>query len=73
MTLIVTLPTADGIVLATDTQMVVGQYKDRVQKIQRLNNKIVWAATGEQSLIQRVQQSFAAFGESNHSLKEREF
>src|SRR5262245_35170756 len=70
MSLIVLLPTSEGAVIASESQFTYGQYKDRTQKIFRLNQKVCWIATGEYSLVQRVSHSLLALQESPHSLRE---
>jgi 20S proteasome alpha/beta subunit len=54
MTLILVLPTRDGIVMASDGQVTAGMVRTTGQKIWRLNKRCLWAASGELALIQRV-------------------
>jgi proteasome beta subunit len=56
MTLILVLPTSDGIVFASDGQITVGMVRSTGQKIKRLNDRCLWAASGELALIQRVEE-----------------
>lgn len=56
MTLIVALPTPDGIVMASDTQYTSGEIKTTGRKIYPLNLSCAWAGSGELALIQRVQE-----------------
>jgi 20S proteasome alpha/beta subunit len=70
MSLIVTIPTADGAVIATDSLLVVGQVREQRSKIQRLNSRIAWSGIGELAVVQRVATSLAAFQENNQSLRE---
>jgi 20S proteasome alpha/beta subunit len=56
MTLILVLPTRDGIVMASDGQVTVGMVRTTGQKILRLNDRCLWAASGELALIQRVEE-----------------
>jgi proteasome beta subunit len=54
MTLILVLPTPDGIVMASDGQLTAGMVRATGQKIMALNGRCLWAASGELALIQRV-------------------
>ncbi|KIE57798.1 hypothetical protein A946_11245 [Methylacidiphilum kamchatkense Kam1] len=56
MTLILVLPAQDGIVMASDGQITLGMVRWPGQKIQRLNNRCIWAASGELALIQLVEE-----------------
>ena len=56
MTLILALPTYDGIVMASDSQVTAGMVRATDQKILRLNESCLWAASGELALIQRVEE-----------------
>ncbi len=56
MTLILAIPAHDGIVVASDGQITSGMIRTTGQKIQRLNDHCVWAASGELALIQRVEE-----------------
>jgi len=56
MTLILVLPTRDGIVMASDGQVTAGMVRTTGQKILRLNDRCLWAASGELALIQRVEE-----------------
>ena len=70
MSLIVTIPTSDGAVIATDSLLVVGQVRDTRSKVQRLNSKIAWSGIGEYAVVQRVASSLQAFQENSQSLRE---
>lgn len=70
MSLIIALPTSEGIALASDTHLKLGQVEERVSKVHRLNTRVCWSATGEYALIQRVSQAFSAFQHSTQSLRE---
>ncbi len=59
MTLILSIPTDDGFVAASDTQITTGEVRTPGKKIHRLNDRAVWAAAGELSLIQRVAERLA--------------
>lgn len=54
MTLILAIPACDGIVMASDGQITAGMVRSAGQKIQQLNDRCLWAASGELALIQRV-------------------
>jgi proteasome beta subunit len=56
MTLILVLPTRDGIVMASDGQVTAGMVRTTGQKILCLNERCLWAASGELALIQRVEE-----------------
>jgi len=56
MTLILVLPTSEGIVIASDGQVTTGLVRSTGQKIRRLNACCLWAASGELALIQRVEE-----------------
>jgi proteasome beta subunit len=56
MTLILTIPAIDGKVMASDGQVTVWLVRSSAQKIEKLNPRCLWAASGELALIQRVQE-----------------
>jgi proteasome beta subunit len=60
VTLIISIPTRDSIVLASDSQITMGGVRTPGQKIHRLNSHCAWGAAGELALIQRVQESIAS-------------
>jgi len=70
MSLIITIPTFDGVVVAMDSLSIVGQIREKKSKIQRLNSRIAWCGIGELAVVQRVASSLAAFQENNQSLRE---
>lgn len=67
MTLILAIPTAQGIVLASDTQYTSGEVRTTGPKIYPLNGQCAWAGAGEIALIQRVQEAIEA-ASARHSL-----
>lgn len=69
MTLIVTLPVKEGIVLASDSQLTMGIVRATGSKIYRLNESCVWAASGELALIQRVEEELGSLS-TNQPLQE---
>jgi proteasome beta subunit len=56
MTLILVVPATDGIVMGSDGQITFGAVRSTGQKIYHLNDRCLWAASGELSLIQRVEE-----------------
>jgi proteasome beta subunit len=54
MTLILAVPTAEGIVLGSDGQITSGEVRAAGQKLFRLNNHCAWAGAGKVALVQRV-------------------
>ena len=54
MTLILAIPTSEGIVLASDGQITSGHVRASGDKLFRLNQHCAWAGAGEVALIQRV-------------------
>jgi proteasome beta subunit len=69
VTLILALPTRDGIVMASDSQLTAGMVRSTAQKIMPLNDRCLWAASGEVALIQRVEERLKLLP-SNASLQE---
>ncbi len=59
MTLILALPTEQGIVLASDTQYTSGEVRSSGPKLYALSPHAAWAGAGEVALIQRVQEAIA--------------
>jgi proteasome beta subunit len=54
MTLILAIPTSEGILFASDGQVTSGEIRFSGQKLYELNTNCAWAASGELALIQRV-------------------
>jgi proteasome beta subunit len=69
MTLILVLPTRDGIIMASDGQLTAGMVRATGQKIMRLNERCLWAASGELAFIQRVEERLKTLP-SNASLQQ---
>jgi hypothetical protein len=65
MTLILVLPTRDGIVMASDGQVTAGMVRTTGQKILCLNERCLWAASGELALIQRVEERLKTLPPNN--------
>lgn len=59
MTLILAIPTEQGIVFASDGQLTSGEVRASGQKLHKLNDHCAWAASGELALIQRVHEAIA--------------
>jgi len=57
MTLIVVVPTKEGIVMASDGQLTAGMIRSYGRKIKKLNDRCLWSAAGELALIQRVEEN----------------
>ena len=57
MTLILAIPTAQGIVLASDTQYTSGEVRSTGPKIYPLSAQAAWSGAGEVALIQRVEEA----------------
>ena len=66
MTLILTIATADGLVLASDSQITTGEVRTPGQKIHRLNDRCLWAGAGELALVQRVGEHLGALPQDAH-------
>lgn len=64
MTLVLAIPAADGIVMASDGQLTMGLVRSKDHKIYRLNDRCAWSAAGEVALIQRVQERMKALADA---------
>lgn len=69
MTLILAIPTPEGIVMASDTQYTSGEVRSSGPKIYPLSAQAAWGGAGEVALIQRVQEALADLP-THHSLAE---
>lgn len=56
MTLILSVPTTEGIVFASDGQLTRGDVRSTAKKLFSLNPHCAWAGSGELALIQRVKE-----------------
>lgn len=54
MTLVLAVPSTEGIVFASDSQLTSGEVRTCGKKLYELNSHCAWAASGELALIQRV-------------------
>ena len=63
MTLILAIPAKDGIVMASDGQLTAGKIRSTGEKIRKLNDRCLWAASGELALIQRVEERLTSLPE----------
>ncbi len=70
MTIVLAIPTTDGIILASDSQITAGQLRTRGKKIKKLNENCIWGASGRGSLIQRVEEKLDNLPRKNNSLAE---
>lgn len=61
MTIILAIPTKDGLVIASDGQITSGIVRTSGKKIKKLNDCCLWSASGELALIQRVEENLAGF------------
>ena len=61
MTLIVTIPANDGVVIGSDMQVTAGSIRYTDFKIKELNSHCLWAASGDVPLIQRVEECISSF------------
>jgi len=66
MTIILAIPTKNGLILASDGQITSGEIRTYGKKIKKLNNYCLWGAAGREALIQRVEEKL-----SNLSNKEK--
>lgn len=64
MTLILVFPALDGIVFASDSQITAGMVRSTGQKIKKLNDRCLWAASGELALIQRVEERLSELSDA---------
>ncbi len=69
MTLIVAVPTQDGVVFGSDGQLTTGLVRATGTKIYELNDRALWSASGELALIQRVEERIAVFPQKNQPLE----
>lgn len=67
MTLILAIPSKEGIVFASDGQVTTGDVRASGHKIFRLNQHCAWGGAGEVALIQRVRE---AIGTADHPLEQ---
>ncbi len=66
MTLILAIPATDGLIVASDSQITIGEVRTPGQKIYRLNERCLWAGAGELALVQRVGEHFGALPQDAH-------
>lgn len=69
MTLLVAFEADDGIVFGSDTQLTSGIVRSTAQKIHPLGSHIVWSASGDVALIQRVQELSCDLPNANEPLE----
>ncbi len=66
MTLILAIPATDGLIVASDSQITIGEVRTPGQKIYRLNDRCLWAGAGDLALVQRVGEHFGALPQDAH-------
>ncbi len=55
MTLVVVVPSKEGVIMASDCQVTIGGAKTRSKKIGKLNDNCVWGAAGDVAFIQMAE------------------
>lgn len=68
MTIILSFPVKDGLLIASDGQITSGIVRTTGKKIKKLNNHCLWSASGELALIQRVDEGLATLSTANQPL-----
>jgi len=56
MTIILAIPAKDGLIIASDGQITSGGVRTAGRKIKGLNSRAIWAASGRDPAIQRVEE-----------------
>ncbi len=69
MTIILAIPTKDGVVLASDGQITSGEIRAHGKKIKELNKNCLWGAAGRESLIQRVEEKITLLADKENQLR----
>lgn len=70
MTLILAIPAAEGIVLASDGQVTSGEVRASGHKIFRLNQHCAWGGSGEVAFVQRVQEGIGTADQPLEQLRD---
>lgn len=60
MSLVLAIPTGDGVVLASDGETTAGEIRTAGPKLRHLTARCAWGAVGEVSVIQRVEDALGA-------------
>lgn len=68
MTLILAIPAKEGVVIASEGEVMYGQVRWQEKKLRKLNNHCVWGASGESALIQRVAEHLDAIPNKDEPL-----
>jgi len=68
VTLIVAVPAQDGLVLGSDSQLTAGAIRSTGNKVFKLNESAIWAASGELALIQRVKERIEGYPQRDQPL-----
>lgn len=69
MTIILTIPTRDGLVMASDGQITSGAIRVTGKKIKELNKNCLWAGAGREALIQRVEEEISKLSDKTAYLQ----
>lgn len=69
MTIILAIPTKDGLVMASDGQITSGLIRTTGKKIKKLSKKCLWSASGEMSLFQHVEEGISELPNKEQSLR----
>lgn len=69
MTIILAIPTSDGLVVASDGQITSGLIRTTGKKIKKLSEKCLWGASGEVGLIQRVEEDISGLSDKEQPLE----
>ncbi len=70
MTLILVIPSKEGVVMASDGQVTLGPVKTRAKKIKKLNENCVWGAAGDIPLIQMAEERIAELCDKERRLRD---
>jgi len=68
MTLILVMPSKEGVIMASDGQVTLGEVKTQAKKIKKLNENCVWGAAGDLPLTQLVEGRIAELSDKERHL-----
>ena len=68
MTIVLAIPTKDGLITASDGQITSGILRVTGKKIGKLNEKCLWGASGDVGLSQRIEESISGLSDKEKSL-----
>lgn len=60
MTLVVAIPAQDSVILGSDSEIMIGAIRSTGRKIFKLNDRIIWGASGSISIAQRANEAITA-------------